>query len=140
MPDSPNSQIMRMLGELSSDVKGIRREMDTAAENRKNMYQALEQQRHITTGLEFRVDTAVQTSAQAREEIKALHNSLSTLAELQEDLPKMVASWKEIRSTSRKLFWLLSIGGVATLGTLVWLGEQVKNLVLIWLGLGPPPA
>lgn len=142
--DVSNADIMRAIGELAGEMKGIRREQDNAANGRKTLYARIEATGQELSNLRFENEKQTGINAQIREEIKALHTEqtatkeqVAPLLDLKDALPGMVETWRDMNKWSKRLVYLLGIGGVSVIGFVIWFGGLITQAVKQWLGLPP---
>lgn len=141
---------MRVLGELSEGMQGVRRELDSASESRKTMYERIEAQNHDIAAIAFKVEASAATTALSRDAVKDLADKIGELDvsklekmtrtwdKISEDLPKVVEEHKSVRKLGQALVWLLSIGGASILAFAYFLGDLFTQWVKHWLGIGGP--
>jgi hypothetical protein len=142
--DVSNADIMRAIGEVIGEMKGIRREQDNAANGRKTLYERIEATGAELSNLRFENEKQTGINAQIREEIKALHTAqasaqeqITPLLDLKDALPGMVETWRDMNKWSKRLVYLLGIGGVSVVGVVIWFGGLITQAFKNWLGLPP---
>lgn len=130
-----NSDIMKAIGELTADMKTVRREIDNDAANRKSIYEKMEEQGREVAKMGVRVETAVAEVAEVKRGFGKLYEDLAPLVNSKEDITEMTTGWKDLNRTGKRLVWLLSIGGVSILSAVIWFGDLVAKAVRGWLGI-----
>lgn len=137
-----NADIMGKLGELGGRMDGIIRELDSASNGRKALYERIEETGREVTNLRFEHEKQTGISAQMREEIKGLHTEQVTIKEqitplldLKEALPGMVETWRDMNKWTKRFVYLLGIGGVSVIGFAIWFGGLITQWAKQWLGL-----
>jgi DNA-binding FrmR family transcriptional regulator len=137
-----NGDIMNAIATLQGQFTGVIRELDAAKESRQIMHSKLEAQSQRLQNAEFGIEQQVQISAQIREETKALateqrtiKNDIQPLLDLREHLPPVVETWKDLNKWSKRLVYLLTVGGVSVITAVVWFGDMLTKAVKSWLGI-----
>lgn len=137
-----NADIMGAIGELTGQLKGVFRELDNASVSRKVLHEQIEAQGTSLKNVQFATEQQVQINAQTRDEIKALHQEqkavkeeITPLLDMKDALPAMVETWRDMSKWSKRLVWVLGLGGVTTLGFFIWFGGIITEAVKHWLGI-----
>jgi hypothetical protein len=138
MSEPSNADVMRAIGELTADVRHIKSELELSRENRKLLYEKLEEQGITIAEMGVRLQIAQETSIKARDEVKKQAEQVAPLVKLGSDLETVVAFQKDATKTGKILIWLLSIAGVSLLSGVIWLGELITAYIRVWLGIPPP--
>jgi len=145
MADEPsNGDIMGAIGTLQGRFDGIIRELDNAAASRRVLHEQIEAQGKVINNVSFGLDQQVQIQAQVREEVKGLHQvqtqmktDIEPLLEMKDELPSLVDAWKDMSKWSKRVVYLLGVGGISVLAAAYWLGGLITQAVKHWLGLPP---
>lgn len=144
MAGPTNGEIMQKLGELSGLMQGVQKELASATESRKILYEKIEEQNGAIRDVQFEAEKQTGINAQVRDAITELKNQQSTtnnnikpLLDLKAELPTMVDNWRDLRKTGQRLVWLLSIGGVSVTAAFIWFGSIIAEWLRHWLGLPP---
>lgn len=156
MATPTNSDIMEALGHMRGTIEAMQKQQTTADKSRSNIYKAIEATNRNISNLGFEVEKVVATQSQTRDEMKALHGEqkqvradtaaanealikeLKPLIDVKEDLPLMVEGWRDLNKTSKRLIWLLGLGGGGIIAFILFLGDAVKIALMNWLTIKPP--
>lgn len=143
---SEQNSILVELGKLSEAVAGLRRETDAASVSRKEMYERMETTNRDVSELAHelkttndRLDRLTDTLQQMVDVQTQTAKELKPIIDLRKELPGVVENWRDLRKWSRRVVYLLSIGGVSILGGLAAFGGLVGDLIKQWLGIVPHP-
>lgn len=134
MPDL-NNQILLLLGRIQEGQDRLREDFDaekrSAAESRRILYQKTDELSKEMSSIQNDLAIAGLTSAQVREEVKALGE---TVTQHKAMIQPSIEDWKKLKALGLGISGILAVGGLSV-GALLAMGvDAVKAAVKSWAG------